>query len=105
MSTAGAEVTICAATPERWPDVEAVFGDCAGARRCWCAYWYLPNRAFKAGWGDDNRHVLRDRVLGGAEPGVVAYVGETPAGWAGVAPRAAFDRLRRSKPLAPVDDQ
>lgn len=103
MSTSAPEVTVCPATPERWPDVELVFGDCADARRCWCAYWYLPNRDFKAGWGDGNRPVLRDRVLGGAEPGVVAYVGETPAGWAGIAPRTEFDRLRRSKPLAPVD--
>jgi GNAT superfamily N-acetyltransferase len=100
-----AEVTIRPATSGRWPDVETVFSDCADARRCWCAYWYLPNRDFKAGWGEGNRHVLADRVAAGLEPGVLAYVDDAPAGWAGIAPRADFDRLRRSKPLAPVDDR
>ena len=100
-----AEVTIRPASPERWPDVETVFRDCADAGRCWCAYWYLPNREFKAGWGEGNRHVLRDRVLAGLQPGVLAYAGDVPAGWAGIAPRDDFDRLRRSKPLAPVDDR
>lgn len=97
-------VVVRPATAERWPDVETVFRDCADARRCWCAYWYLPNRDFKAGWGEGNRSVLRDRVEAGLEPGVLAYAGAAPVGWAGVAPRADFDRLRRSKPLAPVDD-
>ncbi len=97
-------VTIRPATPGRWADVERVFRDCADAGRCWCAYWYLPNRDFKAGWGEGNRHVLQDRVMGGLEPGVLAYAGDIPAGWAGIAPRTDFDRLRRSKPLAPVDD-
>jgi GNAT superfamily N-acetyltransferase len=98
------EVVIRPAKPELWPDVETVFRDCGDAARCWCAYWYLPNRDFKAGWGDGNRHVLRDRVAAGLEPGVLAYLDAEPAGWAGIAPRTDFDRLRRSKPLAPVDD-
>ena len=98
------EIVIRPATPDRWPDVEAVFRDCSDARHCWCAYWYLPNREFKAGWGEANARVLRERVEAGLEPGVLAYADGEPAGWAGVAPRAAFDRLRRSKPLAPVDD-
>jgi GNAT superfamily N-acetyltransferase len=101
------------ASPGRWPDVETVFRDCADAGRCWCAFWYLPNRDFKAGWGEGNRHVLRDRVEAGLQPGVLAYAGTyagatpgaEPVGWAGVAPRTDFDRLRRSKPLAPVDDR
>ncbi len=58
----GAKVTIRPATPGRWPDVEAVLRDCADAARCWCAYWYLPNRDFKAGWGEANRQLLADRV-------------------------------------------
>lgn len=99
------KVTIQPATPERWPDVECVFRDCADAGRCWCAYWYLPNRDFKAGWGEGNRHALRDRIEAGLEPGVIAYDGGEPVGWAGIAPRADFDRLRRSRPLAPIDDR
>jgi GNAT superfamily N-acetyltransferase len=114
MSTSGApEIAVRPAMPADWPDVERVFRDCADAARCWCAFWYLPNRDFKAGWGDGNRHVLRDRVEAGLQPGVLAYAaaasgtmpGTEPVGWAGVAPRADYDRLRRSRPLAPVDDR
>ena len=100
------DLVIRPATPERWPDVETVFRGCAGdATRCWCAYWYLPNRDFKAGKGEANRRMLQDRVEAGLEPGVLAYAGAEPVGWAGIAPRADFDRLRRSKPLAPLDDR
>jgi GNAT superfamily N-acetyltransferase len=114
MSTPSAPgVAIRPAMPADWPHVEKVFRDCADAARCWCAYWYLPNRDFRAGWGEANRHVLRDRVEAGLQPGVLAYAdtmpgdyrGGEPVGWAGVAPRTDFDRLRRSKPLAPIDDR
>ena len=100
----GPAPTFAAATADRWRDLQMIFADCGDARKCWCAFWYLPNRDFKAGWGEGNRHVLQDRVMGGLEPGVLAYADDTPAGWAGIAPRTDFDRLRRSKPLAPVDD-
>lgn len=93
------------ATAERWPDVVTVFEDCADGKRCWCAYWYLPNRDFKAGWGEANRATLERLVRCGAEPGILAYVDGEPAAWLLVAPRTEFDRLNRSKTLAPVDDQ
>jgi GNAT superfamily N-acetyltransferase len=104
-TTSTPEVAVRPAAPESWPDVETVFRDCADAARCWCAYWYLPNRDFRGGWGEGNRHVLRDRVEAGLEPGVLAFHGADPVGWAGIAPRADFDRLRRSKPLGAVDDR
>lgn len=91
------------ATAGRWKDLETVFEDCSYARKCWCAYWYLPNRDFKAGWGDGNRRSLAKLVRQGKEPGVLAYRDGMPVGWCGVAPRDVFDRLRRSEMLAPID--
>jgi GNAT superfamily N-acetyltransferase len=93
-----------AAAPETWHDVEAVFMDCGDGRKCWCAYWYLPNKDFKAGWGTANRDFLRDLVLSGAEPGILGYIDGEVAAWASVAPRQHFDRLNRSKSFAPIDD-
>ncbi|MEO1493420.1 MAG: GNAT family N-acetyltransferase [Pseudomonadota bacterium] len=94
------------ATPDRWGDLEAVFAGRGDPAKCWCAYWYLPNKAFREGWGEGNRHVLKDRVEGERPPGVLAYVGGLPAGWAGVAPRSAFDRLVRNRQsLRAVDDR
>ncbi|MEM7188403.1 MAG: GNAT family N-acetyltransferase [Pseudomonadota bacterium] len=97
---------IASATPDRWDDVQKVFEGKGGQGRCWCAYWYSSAKDCKANWGPGNRQVLEDRVLGGAEPGVLAYVEGVPAGWAGIAPRSAFDRLvRNKKTLAAVDDR
>ena len=90
------------ARPERLDDVMAVFGDCSYGRKCWCAYWYLPNREFKANWGEGNRHVIEDRIKSGAEPGIVGLVDGVPAIWLSIAPRTRFDRLNRSRPFAPA---
>jgi len=91
-------------TPSRWPDLVEVMGSCSNGRKCWCAYWYLPNAEFKAGWGEANRGPLQRLVEDGKRPGLIAYVDARPAAWVGVAPRRSFDRLNRSKNFAPVDD-
>jgi len=99
------DIEIHPAAPDRWPDLESIFAGRGDPGKCWCAYWYLSNKAFRAGWGEANKPVLEDRVKGGVEPGVLAYVAGEPAGWAGIAPRSEFDRLVRSKALGPVDDR
>ncbi|MEM1161581.1 MAG: GNAT family N-acetyltransferase [Pseudomonadota bacterium] len=100
------DVEIYAATPDRWDDLVRIFEGKGDQGRCWCAYWYLSAKDCKAGWGDANQRVLRERVQGGMEPGVLAYVDGLPAGWAGIAPRSAFDRLvRNRKTLAAVDER
>lgn len=99
-----AEFAIHPVSPDRLADCAAVFSDCSYGRKCWCCYWYLPNRDYKAGWGEGNRRFFESLVLAGREPGIIGYVGGEPAAWLGIAPRAAFDRLNRSKSFAPVDD-
>ncbi len=93
------------ATPERWDDVEALFRDSSYPQRCWCAYWYLPNKDFKAGWGEGNRETLRSKVASGRPPAPLAYEGDLPVGWCAMAPRLEHDRLNHSEPFAPVDDR
>ncbi len=92
------------ATPDRWDDLENLFRDSSYSQRCWCAYWYLPNKDFKAGWGEGNRSELHSRVASGRVPGLLAYEGSVPVGWCAMAPREDHDRLNRSKPFAPIDD-
>lgn len=93
------------ASADRLADVETVLDDCAASRNCRCAYWYLPNAAYKAGWGEANREWFRGLLREPRSPGIVAYLDRDPAGWCGVAPRAVFDRLRRSKTYAPIDER
>ena len=100
------DLAFAPATPERWADIAAVIGACGDARHCWCAYWYLPNAAYRAGRRDgSNRGFLEGLVEGGATPGVIAYQGGRPVAWCGVGPRSAQTRLTRSRNLAPVDAQ
>ncbi|WP_431673879.1 GNAT family N-acetyltransferase [Rhizobium leguminosarum] len=93
------------ATADRLADIEAVFDDCADGRNCRCAYWYRPNADYKAGWGEGNRNWFRSLLTEPRPLGILGYHENEPAGWCGVAPRVVFDRLRRSKPFAPVDDR
>lgn len=97
-------IAIRPATRERWDDLVAVMSGCSYGRKCWCAYWYLSNKDYRAGWGEQNRETLEWLVWSGKEPGIIAYVDEQPAAWVSVAPRTAFDRLNRSKNFAPLDD-
>jgi hypothetical protein len=97
------DIAFLPVTAERLPDLETVIGNCSYGRKCWCAYWYLPNAEFKRGWGEGNAAHLKGLVLAGREPGLIAYDGALPVAWVSVAPRSAFDRLNRSKNFAPID--
>ena len=67
--------------------------------------WFRETNAeFRASHGTRNHDAFRRIVKAGPPPGVLAYVDGEPAGWCAVAPRETYSRLRRSRPLAPVDD-
>jgi predicted GNAT family acetyltransferase len=100
-----ASIRIEPATPERWDDLERLFGARGACGGCWCMWYRLPRAEYERGKGAGNRTALR-RVVAGAEPaGVIAYRGSEPIGWCAVAPRAAFKRLERARTLRPIDDQ
>ena len=92
-------------TPERWPDLERLFGERGACGGCWCMHWRLHAADYEAGKGETHHRAFRHRVdAGPAPPGVLAYLHEEPAGWCAIAPRTEFVRLERSRILAPVDD-
>jgi GNAT superfamily N-acetyltransferase len=98
-------ITFRPATPSRWADVEALFGERGACGGCWCMAWRLTRAAWTAGKGAKNKRALKRLVRNGDAPGVLAYDGRTPIGWCAVAPRADYVHLARSRVLAPVDDQ
>jgi GNAT superfamily N-acetyltransferase len=67
--------------------------------------WRLSSAEFARLKGEGNRRALRALVDSGEPPGLLAYVGDEPAGWCAVAPRDAYPRLDRSRVLARVDDR
>ena len=52
-----------------------------------------------------NRLDLKALVDAGEFTGVIAYAGRTPVGWLSFGPRAAYQKLRRSVVMKPVDEQ
>ncbi len=92
-------------TPDRWPDLEALFGPRGAYAGCWCMWWRLKRSEFERQQGEGNRLALQRIVEGGETPGILAYAAGQPVGWCSVAPREAFPVLDRSRVLKRVDDR
>jgi GNAT superfamily N-acetyltransferase len=92
-------------TPERWLDLEKLFGERGACGGCWCMVWRLPRAEWEAARGDGNKRAFRELVRNNAQPGVLAYVGNEPVGWCAVAPREDYIWLKRSRVLAAVDER
>jgi GNAT superfamily N-acetyltransferase len=90
-------------TPDRWPDLEKLFGAKGACGGCWCMTWRLKRRDWDQGKGESNKQALRAIVERDERPGVIAYADDEPIGWCSIAPREAFVALSRSRVLAPVD--
>lgn len=109
--TAAPKLTVDPLTPERWPDLEAVFNakGCSVARNCWCMYYRRsgPRGPVPAGttYTQANRAELRALVDAGEPPGLIGYLGRKPVGWVSLGPREDFAKLQRSPVMKPVDDQ
>jgi GNAT superfamily N-acetyltransferase len=92
-------------TPDRWADLERLFGPRGACAGCWCMWWRLNRAQWNRGKGEGNRKAFRRLVRSGAEPGVLAYADGKPVGWCAIAPREQYPRLDGSRILKPVDDQ
>jgi ribosomal protein S18 acetylase RimI-like enzyme len=104
------KLTILPLTPDRWPDLEAIFKakGCSVARSCWCmAYRLSGARGVPPGMSrsEANRARLKALVKAGHPPGLIAYRGNVPVGWVSVGPREDYAKLKRSPVMKAVDDQ
>jgi ribosomal protein S18 acetylase RimI-like enzyme len=105
------KVTVRPLTPERWPDLEALFNarGCSVARGCWCMF-YRQSGTDAAGVPyaskvKQSRAQLKALVDSGRPPGLIGYRGKTPVGWISLGPREEFAKLARSPVMKPVDDE
>jgi GNAT superfamily N-acetyltransferase len=104
------KLTVLPLTPERWPDLQAIFRarGCSVARMCWCMHYrrsgaHVPPAGLTR--ARDNEAQLRALVDAGRPPGLIGYRRGVPVGWVSLGPRAEFARLARSPVMKPVDDQ
>lgn len=91
-------------TTDTWKAFEELFGPRGACGGCWCMTWRLQKAAFDEGKGDGNRKAFQKLVKKNEPVGMLAFSGETPAGWCAVAPREKYIRLERSRALKPVDE-
>jgi GNAT superfamily N-acetyltransferase len=88
-------------TKERWADLVELF-DRPIVRTCFCMYY---RKAGDTGAGKENQRRMKGLVDGGSVPGLIGYEGDVPVAWISLGPREAYDRLRRSPIMKPVDDR
>lgn len=98
-------------TPERWPDVEAIFNarGCSVARGCWCMYYRESGKPppLPAGktWPQVRKAQLQRLAEQDPPPGLIGYRDGAPVGWISLGPREDYAKLRRSPVMKAVDDQ
>jgi GNAT superfamily N-acetyltransferase len=92
-------------TPDRWADLEKLFGKHGASGGCWCMWWRLKRSEFVKQKGEGNRKALKRIVESSKIPGILAYTNGEPIGWCSVAPRESYPTLERSRVLKRVDDK
>lgn len=92
-------------TPERWADLETLFGERGATGGCWCMWWRLKRSEYDKKKGEGNKQAFKGIVESGAKPGILAYAEGQPVAWCSVAPRDEFPVLDRSRNLKRVDDK
>lgn len=98
------DLRVAPVTPERWPDLERLFGPNGAYSNCWCTFYRLKRSEFSAFPPAAKKGVLRAAVEeGGESPGLLAYEGREPVGWVAVAPRLDTPVLQRSPRLKVPD--
>ncbi|MDZ7291623.1 MAG: GNAT family N-acetyltransferase [candidate division KSB1 bacterium] len=92
-------------TPERWHDLETLFGERGACGGCWCMWWRLRRSQFNRQKGPGNKKAFKSIVSAGEIPGILVYAGDQPVGWCAIAPRDTYPVLNKSRILRPVDNQ
>lgn len=92
-------------TPDRWDDLERLFGPRGAHSGCWCMWWRCSRREFEKNGNAGNRAAFRRLVERRVPTGILAYADGLPVGWCSVAPRDTYPSLLRSRTLRPIDDR
>jgi len=97
------DLTIHPLTADRWPALEDLFGKGGASSGCWCMYWRIGPE-YRRRPRELNREALRERVVQGPPPGLLAYDGDRAVGWCQLTPRGELAWLERRREFVPVDD-
>jgi len=81
-------------TPDRWSDIEQLFGPNGACGGGWCVWWKQSRDEFSRNKGANNRRAFKGMVDAGSQPGLIAYRDGVPVGWCAVEPREHYPLLR-----------
>jgi len=104
-------LTVRPLTPERWGDLEAIFGarGCSVARGCWCMYYRVSGKGAYTRPSDEQRRrskaSLKSLAARDPPPGLIGYRADEPVGWVSLGPREDYAKLARSPTMKAVDEQ
>jgi GNAT superfamily N-acetyltransferase len=104
---AASSIEILPLTPERWPDVAALFDEGGDPKTCSCMYWRLRGKDWSFANATETRDGFHALVEAGCDPapGLLAYADGRPVGWVSVAPREDYQRLTNSRVRPAIDDR
>ena len=98
-------VTIVPLTPDRWPAFEDLFGKQGACYGCWCTHFRLPPAVRRENNRQRNKDHMRERVMAGPPPGLLAFNGNIAQGWMQIGPRADVPEWNNNgRVSAPLDD-
>jgi GNAT superfamily N-acetyltransferase len=103
---AASSIEIVPLTPERWPDVTALFDEGGDPKSCSCMFWRVRSKDWtfaNAAEARDGLHALVQARRDPA-PGLLAYADGRVVGWVSVAPREDYERLTSSRVRPTIDD-
>ena len=93
-------------TPERWPDLERLFGPNGACAGCWCMFWRMHGPDYRKTAGAEKKKAFRQVCRDSDRPpGILAYRDGAPVGWVAIAPRADYIRLAEARVLAAIDEK
>ena len=80
-------------TPDRFPDLAALFEEGGDTRWCWCTYFRFRGRDWTNSTPAGNRAALEALTKGDLAPGLVACWEARAVGWVSLGPREDYGRL------------
>jgi GNAT superfamily N-acetyltransferase len=93
-------------TPERWPDLERLFGPNEACDGCWCMFWRMRGPDYRKSSSPANKRAFKQVCRTAPRPpGILAYRDGAAVGWVAIAPRADYTRLAEARLLAALDDK
>jgi GNAT superfamily N-acetyltransferase len=100
-------IEIVPLTPDRWPDVTALFDEGGDPKTCSCMFWRVRSKDWSfanAAEAREGFHAVVDADRDPA-PGLLAYADGRAVGWVSVAPRTDYQRLTNSRVRPALDER